>query len=122
MAVAYTLSSNGQAMVLSASGGVWGTPAALPLSTNPADYASFDSRYAGVPQVRASYLEWIAPDLLLVTSHGSDTDGEFSFARPYLLQLAGSGGQPRLHDLSGAIEALAGVKGCDFCTADGLPL
>ena len=122
VAVAYTLSANGQAMVLSASGGVWGTPAALPLSTNPTDYASFDSRYAGVPQVRASYLEWIAPDLLLVTSHGSDAGGKFSFARLYLLQLAGSGGQPRLHDLSGAIEALAGMKGCDFCTADGLSL
>ncbi|MEN6403106.1 MAG: hypothetical protein ABFD94_14295 [Armatimonadia bacterium] len=121
-AVAYTQSSDGRAMMMSATNRVWGTPTPLPVSTDPGDYASFDSRYAGVPQVRASYLEWIAPDLILVTSHGSDTRGQFSFARLYLLQLATGGGQSRLHDLSGAIEALAGTKGRDFCTADGLLL
>jgi hypothetical protein len=78
-----------------------------------------DRRFAEVAMARSSYVEWIAPDLLLVTVHGSDLNGHFSFARLFLLKLTGQSSSV-FYDLSAAIEAATGTTGGDFCTADGM--
>ncbi len=86
-AVACTRSRDGHLVVVRRSATGWASPVDLPVSTNPSDYAMDDSRFTTVREVRHSYVEWITPRLLLVSSHGADSPKEFRFARLYLFAL-----------------------------------
>ena len=120
--VAFTGSGDGRVSMVREEAGGWSSPIILPFSIDPMDYRQFDARYGSVRSVAHSYVEWIAPDLLLVTSHGCDRPAHFTFARLYLFQWPGSDGKAVVHDLSGAVEALAGKSGRDFCSGDGVLL
>lgn len=100
--------------------GVWQAPDVLSLSTAARDYVKMDPRFADVAQARHSYVEWVGPDLVLVTTHGANGDKPFLFARLFLLRLRGDGLSPEISDLSSAIEKAAGKTGRDFCSADAL--
>jgi hypothetical protein len=119
-AVACTRSRDGRVVIIRKAGSAWQAPRDLPLSTTAADYASDDSRFTGVREVRHSYLEWVTSTLLVCTSHGAEGPRDFRFARLYLLNLKGDDQPPERIDLSAAIESLAGRKGRDFCTASAL--
>ena len=119
-AVACTRSRDGHIVVLRRSAAGWTPPADLPVSSDPRDYSTDDSRFASVREVRHSYVEWITPRLLLVSSHGADSPRDFRFARLYLFALDGDNLPPRRIDLSAAIEKLAGQHNKDFCSADAV--
>ncbi|MFH0878256.1 MAG: hypothetical protein V2A34_00945 [Lentisphaerota bacterium] len=89
------------------------------MSTAPSDYVRYDARFQNVRDVRHSYVEWITPDLLLVTSHGADGK-EFKFSKMFLLRLKGLREPPEIIDLSGAVETLARKTGKDFCSGDAI--
>lgn len=122
-AVACTRSRDGRIVVVRRSASGWQPPRDLPVSGDPKDYVNDDSRFGSVREVRHSYVEWITPRLLLVSTHGADGPKDFRFARLYLFALGEDDRTPpRRIDFSTAIESLAGKRGRDFCTADALPL
>jgi len=96
----------------------WASPSILPVPILANDYRPYDFRFGAVRAVHQSYPKWVANDRMLMTVHGSDRSGHFSFARLFLLEWSPSSSTPWLHDISGAVEALAGIKGRDYCTAD----
>ncbi|HCE46932.1 MAG TPA: hypothetical protein DET40_25580 [Lentisphaeria bacterium] len=118
--IACTVSRNGKLAIISREGEGWGRPSEVNLSTEPADYVKYDDRFKGVARVAHSYVEWASDNMILLTSHGSDDSGKFSFSRIFLIEL-----QPdrkavsRIHDLSGAIEESSGRRQRDFCTSAG---
>ncbi len=116
--VVATTSGRGGVIQISEIDGRWREPVPLALPSSTAAFTPFEPRFGGVEQVRHTYLEWVARDWLLVTSHGSDARGRFSFARLYLAHCP-AGGPPRLVDLSSALEQAAGRRGADFCTGAG---
>ncbi len=122
-AVACTRSRDGRIVVIRRSSTGWAPPADLPVSGNPLDYVADDSRFASVREVRHSYVEWITPRLLLVSTHGADGPRDFRFSRLYLFVLgADDRTPPRRINLSAAIETVAGKHNKDFCSADAVPL
>ena len=121
-AVACTRSRDGRLVIIRRAGDTWGAPEDVALPDRPADYAGFDPRFGGVREVRHSYVEWLAPDLLLLTTHGADGARDFRIARLFLVRLDGAGRAPSLVDVSSAVEKLAGRAGRDFCSADGILL
>ncbi len=118
-AVACTRSRDGRLVIIRKAGDPWKAPEDVALSDRPADYAGFDPRFGRVREVRHSYVEWLAPDLLLLTTHGADGARDFNIARLFLVQLGAEGQRPQLVDLSTPIEKLAGRSGRDFCSAAG---
>ncbi len=121
--IACTRSRDGRIAVICRSSTGWAPPVDLPVSSDPRDYANDDSRFASVREVRHSYVEWITPRLLLVSTHGADGPKDFRFARLYLFVLgADDRTPPRRIDLSAAIEAVAGKRNKDFCSADAVVL
>jgi len=121
-AVACTRSRDGHIVIIRRSGTNWQAPRDLPSSASPLDYAIDDERFKSVREVRHSYVEWITPGLLLVTTHGADGAKEFRFARLYLMKLNGDDRAPERIDLSAAIEKLAGKRSKDFCSGDAVIL
>lgn len=120
-AVACTRSRDGRLLLIRRTASGWQSPKEILLSTDAASYKD-DERFASVSEVRHSYVEWVTPEVLVVTSHGATGPREFKFARLYLLILQGDDRPPLRLDLSAAIEELAGKRGRDFCSADALPI
>ena len=120
-AVAFTTSGKGVLLVSREGEAGWLAPERLALPDRRLVLAKTDARLADAEEVRASYVEWVAPDILLVTAHGSDAEGRFSCARVWVLRLRG-GAAPEFLDFSGAVEALTGTTGRDMCTADGIEI
>jgi len=118
-AVACTRSRDGRLVIIRKAGDTWSEPEEVALPDRPADYAAFDPRFGGVREVRHSYAEWLAPDLLLLTTHGADGARDFRIARLFLVRLGAPGRTPALVDLSSAVEKMAGRAGRDFCSAAG---
>ena len=116
-AIACTRSRDGSIAILRRVAGAWQAPQTLPISGAARDYQADEARFGSVPEARHSYVEWITPQLLLVTTHGADGPRDFRFARLYLQGLAGDAVAPARWDLSAVIEKLAGKHGRDFCTA-----
>lgn len=119
-AVACTRSRDGALIIVPRSHAGWGAPLRLPLSTAPADWAACDARFGAVREIRHAYVEWVTPELLLLTSHGAEGDRDFRFARVFLLRLNGYESPPQVIDVSTAIESLKTLSGKDFCSADGV--
>jgi Tol biopolymer transport system component len=118
LAVAFSRSTDGRACAVYRTGREWATPVALPFTTLTGDYRPYDPRFGSARNVHLSYMRWLANDLMLVTVHGSDRPGHFSFARLFMFQWTQGASSVRVHDFSGAVEALAGAKSRDFCTGD----
>lgn len=118
--IACTRSRDGRVILIRRINDNWSAPQELPLSTSASDYVAMDSRFAQVKEVRHSYIEWVAPDAFLLTSHGANGPKSFTFARIFLVKLKGPGQRPELIDVSSAVEALAGKTGKDFCSASGV--
>ncbi len=118
-AVACTRSRDGRLILIRRTADGWGRPGELALPADPAAYAAFDTRFASVTEVRHSYIDWVAPELLLVTTHGANGPRDFRFARLFLVRLGAGAEAPALTDLSTPLEALAGKTGRDFCSASG---
>ncbi|OGV36351.1 MAG: hypothetical protein A2X48_08935 [Lentisphaerae bacterium GWF2_49_21] len=115
-----TVSRNGKLAIISREGERWGRPADVDLSTEPLDYVKYDERFKNVARVAHSYVEWAGDNRLLLTSHGSDGSGKFSFARIFLVELKPDRKTvSRIYDLSGVIEKSSGKKQKDFCTSAG---
>ncbi|MDD2707686.1 MAG: hypothetical protein PHV34_06710 [Verrucomicrobiae bacterium] len=116
-AVVCSRSRDGRIVICARKDNQWQPPVCLPFSTRAPDFAGNDPRFAGVKEARHSYVEWISPEWLLVTTHGADGERPFKFARIFVLKLKGFDQPPGLVDLSAAIETLAGKTGRDFCSA-----
>gem|GEM_PF-1385728 len=117
-AVAFTSSGDGAVRVCRENSDGWSAPEKLPFSTEPESFVASDRRFSTVRRACHSYIKWVAPDLMLVTTHGADRPGHFTFSRLFLFQW--TGGNSVVHDLSGSIETLAGKSGRDFCSGDAV--
>jgi hypothetical protein len=114
-AVACTRSRDGRIVIIRRDGPGWGEPQDLPVSSSPGDYE--DARFKSVREVRHSYVEWVTPKVLLVTTHGAEGARAFKFSRIYCFILKQGNQSPTRLNLSEAIETLAGKSGKDFCSA-----
>lgn len=112
-------SKTGSLAILTRKSGQWSRPVDLPLTVNAADFARYDARYSSMARLSHSYMEWLAPDLIIVSSQGADAQSKFHFSRIFLLRLDGFDKSPEIIDFSSAVEALAGKASRDFCTASG---
>jgi hypothetical protein len=121
-AIACTRSRDGKLLLIRRSPTGWHPPREIPLSQNPRDYLTDDPRFSSVTEVRHSYVEWVTPTLLIVSTHGANSAKDFQFARLYLFANPDDATPPKRIDLSSAIESLVGRKSKDFCTASAAPL
>lgn len=117
--IVWSRSQTGSLEITQEMGGRWSAPVPLSIPTQPSAFSALDGRLGASVSVAHTYLSWVAPDLLLVSSQGADGDRRFTCSRLFLLKFTTWEEKPDIIDVSGAIEKLSGKRGKDFCTGDG---
>ncbi|MEZ7893510.1 MAG: hypothetical protein QMC67_17375 [Candidatus Wallbacteria bacterium] len=115
--IACSSSKNGNLAFITFDDGKWSNPVDAPLPTKASDYVKYDKRYNQVSKVSHSYMEWVGPQMLIVSCQGADDSNKFHFSRLLLLKWKSFSQAPEIFDISSAIEELAAKTSRDFCTA-----